>query len=900
MAGSVSRRVLVGFVAIGVLLLANTLLSYHNISRLVREERWIEHTLKVRESMQVLLAAVNEAQASQRGYAITGADMFVENFEDAIVQVHDLQRRLRGLTADNASQQRRLDQQAPQLTSLIAWMQDVIEVRRNGDTNRALDLIASGHGALLMADVHDVHDKMLAEEDRLLVERHEAARHSLAFTIIGLVSFAAGSAFLIGVVFYFLRRDVQLHRRAEQALHAANHMLRLVLDHIPQRIFWKDPASRFLGANQPVAQDAGLTSWEELLGKRDDDLPWRAQAERYRNDDQEVLQSGAAKLGYEEPQLRPDGSTRHLRTNKVPMRDLDGRIVGVLGTYEDITDRKLTGQRLRLQASAIEASTNGIFIINIGAPGQPIEYANRAFERITGYAPEEVIGRNFRTLQNGDLTQEAPILAALEEGRSCAVTLRNHRKDGTLFWNYLQLAPVLDDGGTVTHYVGVFEDITERIEHVEELERLANFDAASGLPNRNRLVADLARAIECAAHHGSRVRVARVDLDHFKFLNDSYGHAFGDELLTEIGKRLRGAVGESDSVARLGEDEFALVLSDCGGEPVAAMAERIQREVAAPILLHGREVRITCSIGISIYPEDGPDGETLLRLADVAMYRAKEDGRNVYRLFRPDMTRRFEERVALEHAMHKALEEKEFLLHYQPQLDLRSGRIIGAEALIRWQHPQQGMIPPVRFIPLAEDSDLILPIGEWVLRTACAQAQAWRAAGLPAITMSVNVSVRQFRQEDFAGLVMRVLQETGLEPGCLELELTEGVLMAHVEELLEVLDRLRAAGVRLAVDDFGTGYSSLSYLKRLPLDKLKIDQSFIREIPRDQNDMAIARAVIMLSRSLDMQVIAEGVETAEQLAFLREHDCDEMQGYFFSKPVEADAFAALLAAGKGI
>jgi diguanylate cyclase (GGDEF)-like protein/PAS domain S-box-containing protein len=699
-----------------------------------------------------------------------------------------------------------------------------------------------------------------------------------------------------------LLNDVTERKLHEEALHQANQMFRLVLDHVPQRIFWKSPDFRFLGCNRLFAQDAGLPSPDDLIGKTDYDMPWRVHADSFRADDRFVLHADIPKLDYEEQQLRPTGAERWLRTSKIPLHDIEGKVIGVLGTYEDITERKQSDQRLRLQASAIESSVNGIFIISAAAADYPIEYVNPAFQIITGYSSDEVIGRNCCFLHGDDRQQEGltAIRTALEEKRACHdVLLRNYRKDGSLFWNHQQIAPVRDEQGNISHYVGILNDVTERIRYMEQLERQANFDALTGLANRNLLGDRLKQAIQHADRNRLTVGVVLIDIDNFKFLNDSIGHDFGDALLTAIARRLQTLIREEDTLARYGGDEFVLVVNEYQSErSISSVVDKVLSGVAEPISLQGHEIRVTCSIGVSLYPQDGNDSETLLRHADMAMYRAKEAGRHTFQMFKSDMTQRIHERLSLEHAMHKAIELNEFWLEYQPQVDLKTGRIFGAEALIRWRHPEQGMISPVRFIPIAEDSDLIIPIGEWVMRTACAQCKAWQDAGLQSIVMSVNVSVRQFKQENFADRVIAILAETGLAPECLELELTESVLMTHVEELLEVLDRLRAAGIRLAVDDFGTGYSSLNYLKRLPVDKLKIDRSFVRDIPENQNDMAIAHAIIALARSMNLTVIAEGVETKEQLEFLRTSDCDEIQGYYFSKPIDSEAFSRLLAERK--
>ena len=437
----------------------------------------------------------------------------------------------------------------------------------------------------------------------------------------------------------------------------------------------------------------------------------------------------------------------------------------------------------------------------------------------------------------------------------------------------------------------------ERKRYQEQLEHQANYDVLTGLPNRNLLHDRLKRAV-FAQRDARPIAVVFIDLDHFKFINDSLGHTQGDKLLAIIAERLASIVREGDTVARLGGDEFVLVLNDQNKEDVIFRAmQRVLNKVSEPMTIDGQELYITCSAGVSLYQADAPDVETLLKNADVAMYRAKEHGRDNFQFYTPEMNDLANERLALEHSLRRALERNELLLHYQPKVDLGTGRIVGAEALLRWQHPEWGLIAPERFIPIAEETGLIVQIGAWVIRTACNQARQWQDAGLPPVIMSVNLSARQFRQESFVKVVTQILHETGLKPEQLEMELTESMLMHNANAAISILRGLKSLGVRLSLDDFGTGYSSLSYLSRLPIDTLKIDRSFVQHIgDQDECDNGIlAQAIISLGHSLNLTVIAEGVETGEQLKFLKAHQCDEVQGFYFCKPTVAGEFAKMLA-----
>ncbi len=436
----------------------------------------------------------------------------------------------------------------------------------------------------------------------------------------------------------------------------------------------------------------------------------------------------------------------------------------------------------------------------------------------------------------------------------------------------------------------------ERKRYQLQLERQANYDALTGLPNRN-LLRDRLRLALFGQRMPRALAVVFIDLDHFKFVNDSLGHSVGDKLLKAMAERLRLMLRDGDTVARLGGDEFVIVLNDTSSEEVIYRAMlRIAAGVAEPIQIDGKELVVTCSAGISLCPQDGPDVDTLLKNADAAMYRAKDRGRNNFQFYTSEMNERVNERLALEHALRRAIERREFLLHYQQRVDLRSGAIVGAEALVRWMHPEWGLVRPARFIPLAEETGLIVPIGEFVLHEACRQARAWLDEGLDPGLVSVNLSARQFRQDGLVRQVSRVLEETQLDARHLEMELTESTVMHNVEVAIATLQGLKSLGISLSVDDFGTGYSSLAYLRNLPIDKLKIDRSFVRDIGAGTaaNEGVLAQAIISLGHNLHLQVVAEGVETDAQVRFLRKHQCDEGQGFFYGEPVEPAVHAALL------
>jgi diguanylate cyclase (GGDEF)-like protein/PAS domain S-box-containing protein len=574
---------------------------------------------------------------------------------------------------------------------------------------------------------------------------------------------------------------------------------------------------------------------------------------------------------------------------------------------DEVAVRRQAEAALNLRNRAIESSVNAILIFDLAKPGHPIEYVNPAFERITGYDAGEAIGRDTAFLLGDDREQAGlqEIQLALREHRDGHAVLRNYRKDGSLFWNEYSIAPVRDERGEVRHFVGVMNDVTEAKTYEEQLAHQANFDTLTGLANRNLLQDRLNQAIAGARRGGGTVAAVFLDLDNFKLVNDSLGHNVGDEMLRRVAMRLKACVRESDTVARLGGDEFVLLLNARRGtetgsleSDITALMHKLLTNVSSPLMLGERAVRPTCSIGVAIHPQDGNDADTLLRNADAAMYRAKDLGRNRFQFFTADVHERIRRRMELESSLRQALERDEFELHYQPQVGLKTGGIVGVEALLRWRHPERGLIPPAQFIGFAEETGLIVPIGAWVLERACRQNKAWQDAGLPPIPVAVNMSAKQCEQEDVDLMVRAALDMSGLAPEYLELEITESLSMANPESSVPLMQRLKDIGVALSIDDFGTGFSNLSYLRRFPVDRLKIDLSFVREITTDPGSLAISEAIITMSHSLNLKVVAEGVETEGQLALLGARHCDLIQGYFFSPPVPADDFAGMLREGR--
>jgi diguanylate cyclase (GGDEF)-like protein len=473
--------------------------------------------------------------------------------------------------------------------------------------------------------------------------------------------------------------------------------------------------------------------------------------------------------------------------------------------------------------------------------------------------------------------------------------LLNYRKDGAPFWNDLKVAPVRDPDGTVTHFIGSITDISDAIRHEKELAFQANHDALTGLPNRNLLEDRLEQVISFAKRRERQVGIIFVDLDHFKGVNDTLGHSAGDRLLKAVAQRFVDSLRDGDTVSRLGGDEFVVLCADLAGpRDMDEIVARIFRNLREPVVIENQEIRVDASMGIALFPDDGQTAGDLLKCADMAMYRAKASGRGNNQYYVAEIGVKVSQKRRIEQELRQALKKGEFVLHYQPKVGSRTGEICGMEALIRWNHPERGMVPPLEFIQLAEESNLIAPIGEWAMFEACRQNQEWRAAGLSDFPVSVNTSPAQFRQQNFSDAMARALAQSGLPPQMLELEITESLAMESPELFIKTLEAIKAIGVRISIDDFGTGYSSLSYLTRFPIDVLKIDRSFVRDITVDASDAAVCRTIIMLAQNLKLIVVAEGVETEAQASFLRRHQCDELQGFLLCRPEPAASIAVRL------
>ena len=670
------------------------------------------------------------------------------------------------------------------------------------------------------------------------------------------------------------------HRRED-----AERLSRAMLDHSPQLIGLLAADGRLLRANQtahiwlgdPGRLDARLPLWAQA--------PWvatPAQGELLRGAVERAAGGQVARL--EVRLASPDGQQRQAELSLRPVRKtLHSRVEHLLLEARDVTLRKQAEDKLMLAAAVFEQAHEGIMVTD--AHGCIVS-VNPAFTDITGYQDDEVCGHTPAMLaaaldDPGALRRIR--CGLLREGRWQG-ELRCLRRDGTAYTAWLSVSRRLDADGRPQHLIGILNDISQAKAAEQQLLRQAHYDNLTDLPNRHLLTDRLQRAIDTAERERGGLALLFMDLNQLRDINDNFSHRTGDAVLLEMAQRLRDSLRETDTVARLGGDEFAVLLPGAHAEGAAQVANKLLEQVAQPCMALAQELSLTMSVGIALYPDDGDSPELLLRSADTAMYRAKEEGRGNYCFFAAGMQQRSVRHLQLDAALRRAVDRGELHLHYQPQLDLAGGRVVGLEALLRWQHPELGNVPPGEFIPLAEASGQIAVIGEWVMRSAARQMRDWMDQGLPPTVVAVNLSAIQFRDPQLPDKVQAILADSRLPPECLELELTESVATGNPSAAIAMMDRLHALGVRLSIDDFGTGYSSLNYLKRFRIHTLKIDQSFVRDIGSDADDRAIVQAIVQMAHALQLTTIAEGVETQEQALFLGLHGCDMVQGYRYCRP----------------
>ena len=675
-------------------------------------------------------------------------------------------------------------------------------------------------------------------------------------------------------------------RSTEQAHSQQRLLLESLLGNSTALIYAFDREDRCILINEKAANMFAVNVNRALNHRRDQWMN-NIYADTYRQRDRRVLNTGDPESGEEQLQIG-DAPPRYFMTNRFPLRDRKGEVFAVGVIANDVTETRNMALQLQLALQVFSKGTEGIVISD---HNNRIISVNKAFESITGYTESEAIGCNPSIIASGRHPPEfyQAMWGSINTRGVWEDEIWNRRKSGELYPQWLNISRVLGDMGETTHYIGVFKDITQRKLAEEEIEHLAFYDVLTNTPNRYLLKDRVNQAIGAARRSQTSFTLMFIDLDRFKEINDVFGHEVGDQVLLQVTQRLQELIRETDTLCRLGGDEFALLFPTLDKHNAYGRAEALLNCMAQPFTVGSKQLTMSLSIGLAIFPDDGDDYDNLLKNADTAMYQAKASGRNAYRFFNVAMTQQVVRRLSIESALREAINRDELLLVYQPQICLNSGYLAGVEALLRWESAELGTVRPDVFIPIAEESRLIVPLGTWVLQQATRQMRRWHQAGLPPFKVSVNLSAVQFWEPDFPDLLARLLAEADVPAHLLELELTERIAMHNPAEAVVIMQRLRATGIRLSIDDFGTGYSSLAYLKRFPIDNLKVDQSFVKDISIDHDDEAICHSIIQLANTLGLQAIAEGVETVTQERFLRDLGCSIAQGYYYSKPLTADA-----------
>ena len=657
-------------------------------------------------------------------------------------------------------------------------------------------------------------------------------------------------------------------------------------------------AGNFTFVNDSLCRHLG-ESKEELLGASFRDSIAREDIETVYNAFGRIYRTGKPERDISYKVIRKDGTTGFAENSGFPLRSQKGEIIGFRGVGRDITQRRQMEETLRQSEeryrTIIKEMEEWYFETDLAGS---ITFFNDIFADVLGYSQKELTGVNFQSFIRKE--EADSVFRLFNQVFKTGKPIRNFpyefiQTDGAVISAEFSIFPKRDKEGMVCGFRGVGHDITERKEAERKIQYQATHDALTGLPNRLMFSQLLNQAIKSARRYKRQFAVLFMDLDRFKIINDTMGHDAGDELLQEIAARLKNTLRAVDITARLGGDEFVILIDEVSdSNNVAIVAHKILNSIIKSLTIMKQECRVTASIGISIYPKDAEDEQSLMKNADMAMYLAKEEGKNNYQFYSEDIQSKSLERLSIEKNLRFALERNELSLHYQAKLDFKTDVITGVEALLRWQNQYLGSVTPTQFITVAEETGLIVPIGRWVMKTACQQNVAWQREGLPPVCMAVNLSLRQLTDDNLINDIRSALNDSGMAPNLLELEITESMVMHNPARMISILAKIKSMGVRLAIDDFGTGYSSLAQIKHFPIDTLKVDRSFIRNIPQDAEDKAITEAIIAMGKTLSLTVVAEGVETQEQLNFLREHSCDEMQGYHFSKPIAPEQFADLL------
>ncbi|MBF0187446.1 MAG: EAL domain-containing protein [Magnetococcales bacterium] len=927
----------------------------HDLSNNARQ--WVTHTHEVKITLGTILSTLQDTETGQRGYLLTGEDHYLEPYNWGLGKLPVIFNRLKSLTLDNPTQQNTLKEISPLIDAKLSELDETIQLRKAGNLEAALTVVSTDAGKEFMDKLRVLIQLMISEEARLLEERKSKLQFSEMLTLVISAGSLAMILLVVAFVSYRVRillnarnlaeikiktatesaekanaelekqtteliKEVNARKRIEEELRYAKNdaeesarraqdseaLNRAIINSAAYSIITTDEQGTIVSFNKNAENLLGYTA-AEMIGKQTPALFHDADEVIHRADqlNQELGHSiepgfesfvALARLGKTDERewtyIHKDGSRFPVQLAVTGVFNADGTLNGFQGIAQDISERKRTEERLVLADKVFQNAGEAIVVTSAD---NRIVNVNPAYERITGLSLEEVKGKNPNVARSGrhDADFYRTMWKELSENGTWEGEIWDRRKNGEVYPKWLSITAIKDHQDTITHYVGIFMDVSERKATEEKLEQLAFYDPLTTLPNRALFKDRLIHEIQLAKRDKTLLGLFFIDLDRFKYVNDSLGHDVGDLLLIQVAERLQACLRQSDTVCRLGGDEFTVILSHVQQiTDLGQVAESIITRLQEVFHIKEHEVFIGASIGISVYPDNGNDLEQLTKCADMAMYEAKAAGRGAYRYFDESMNEANVKRVSLEADLRRALEHGQIQVYFQPKIMVCEEKIVGMEALVRWIHPEKGVVSPADFIPLAEENGLIIPLGNQVLEQACRWTRTWSEKGLGDLRVAVNLSARQFQDANLIDTVRLTLKETDLPPAQLELEITETAIMSDVDEAITQIRALREMGMHVSIDDFGTGYSSLSYLKKFPLHSLKIDQSFVHDLTEDSEDAAIVRAIISMAEAMNLGVVAEGVETEAQRSFLQAQHCGQAQGYLFSRPLAPDAFEALL------
>jgi len=880
------KQVITVFGAGLLILIVVSLFSYKNIMMLVSVSEQRQHTHKVLAALESVLFNLKDIEAGHRGYAVTGRESYLVPYRAAIRRADRNMALFRQLTIDDPLQQERLKRLEPLVARSLRFSKKIIDVRQTQGRDATFALIRTGVDKRYMDEMQLIIAEMDKSENQLLKQRDDFVnvRTNRTMALILLGNLGAMAFFLFFSI--ITHRELSQRQQAEKTLGETEEQLRLLVEGVKDySIIMLGPDGDIVSCNEGVERTSGFCSLD-IIGKH---FSLFYPSEDIQLGRPEHALKTAAVIGrFEEEgwRVHKDGTRFWANVVITAMRDDAGKLRGFSEITRDITDRKRVEESMRKLSMSVEQATDLIVLTDMEGK---IEYINKAVEEISGYGKEELIGKSREVWQSGlndKLFKE--MWETVRSGRPFQGIFTNRRKDGELFYVYEVITPLKDLNESITHYVSTGRDITQQKFMEEKLEHLAYYDTLTGVPNRSLFVDRLTQGIARSRYSKKIITALVVDIDLFKFINDAYGFTAGDDVLKSITKRLLESIREGDTVARLGSDDFGVLLLDVAeSEDIILVVKKIMENISLPLKIEGEEIVLTAGIGIAVYPYDGETAQDIMKSADIALTKAKQQGRNNYQFYTKDMTLKAMEFVSVDKRLLKSFQNKEFMVYYQPYWDVYDRKLVGMEALIRWNSTDRGVILPDKFISVLEDTGMIIEVGDWVIKTVCKQIREWLDKGYPAVPVSVNVSSVQFRRMDLAEKILKTLGECNISPKLLTLEITESTFIQNVDFASLVLKQLKETGITTSLDDFGTGYSSLSYLKRFPFDNLKIDISFIRDLSMDSDAASIVTAIIALAHSLNLKTIAEGVETEDLLKILRLLKCDMAQGDYFSPPLPA-------------